>query len=87
MGYSPWHCKRVGHDLVIKQPQKNKFKYVCVCVCVRARVCVCLCVFIQREGALSVCVYIYGFPGGSNGKETTCYMADLGLIPGVGRSP
>ena len=28
-----------------------------------------------------------GFPGGSDGKESTCNMADLGLIPGSGRSP
>ena len=28
-----------------------------------------------------------GFPGGSDGKETTCNMRDLSLIPGLGRSP
>ena len=28
-----------------------------------------------------------GFPGGSAGKEPTCSMGDLGLIPGLGRSP
>ena len=28
-----------------------------------------------------------GFPGGSAGKESTCSMGDLGLIPGLGRSP
>ena len=27
------------------------------------------------------------FPGGSNGKESTCNVGDLGLIPGWGRSP
>ena len=27
------------------------------------------------------------FPGGSDGKESTCYMGDLGSIPGLGRSP
>ena len=26
-------------------------------------------------------------PGGSNGKESACNAGDLGLIPGVGRSP
>ena len=25
--------------------------------------------------------------GGSDGKETTCNAGDLGLIPGLGRSP
>ena len=27
------------------------------------------------------------FPGGSNGKESACSVGDLGLIPGLGRSP
>ena len=27
------------------------------------------------------------FPGGSAGKESTCNVGDLGLIPGLGRSP
>ena len=28
-----------------------------------------------------------GFPGGSDGKESTCNVGDLSLIPGLGRSP
>ena len=28
-----------------------------------------------------------GFSGGSAGKESTCNVGDLGLIPGLGRSP
>ena len=28
-----------------------------------------------------------GFPGGSAGKEFACNAGDLGLIPGLGRSP
>ena len=28
-----------------------------------------------------------GFPGGSVGKESACNAGDLGLIPGLGRSP
>ena len=28
-----------------------------------------------------------GFPGDSAGKESACYEGDLGLIPGLGRSP
>ena len=27
-----------------------------------------------------------GFPGGSDGKESTCKVGDLGSIPGLGRS-
>ena len=33
-------------------------------------------------------VYTYThFPGGSAGKESACNAGDLGLIPGLGRSP
>ena len=28
-----------------------------------------------------------GFPGGSDGKESTCNAGDLNSIPGLGRSP
>ena len=28
-----------------------------------------------------------GFPGGSDGKESTCNEGDLGSNPGLGRSP
>ena len=28
-----------------------------------------------------------GFPGGSDGKESTCNAGELGLIPGLGRYP
>ena len=28
-----------------------------------------------------------GFPGGSDSKESTCKAGDMGLIPGLGRSP
>ena len=30
---------------------------------------------------------INGFPGGSDGKASACNAGDLGLIPGLGRSP
>ena len=39
---------------------------------------------------LSVYMYlspIWGFPGGSDGKESTCNAENLGSIPGSGRSP
>ena len=31
-------------------------------------------------------MYILGFPGGSDGKESTSNAGDLGSIPGLGRS-
>ena len=30
---------------------------------------------------------VLGFPGGSDGKESTCNAGDLGLIPELGRFP
>ena len=30
---------------------------------------------------------ILGFPGGADSKESSCNVGDLGLIPGLGRSP
>ena len=31
--------------------------------------------------------YFWGFPGGSDGKESACDARDLGSIPRLGRSP
>ena len=33
-----------------------------------------------------MCIY-EGFPGSSDGEESTCNVGDLDLIPGLGRSP
>ena len=33
------------------------------------------------------CPEVWGFPGDSVGKESTYSAGDLGLIPGLGRSP
>ena len=32
------------------------------------------------------CLFIVGFPGGSDGKESACNARDMRLIPGSGRS-
>ena len=29
----------------------------------------------------------WGFPGGSDGKKSACYVGDLSSIPRLGRSP
>ena len=36
---------------------------------------------------MHVCIYILGFPGGSDSKESACNVGEPGLIPGLGRSP
>ena len=37
--------------------------------------------------SVSLLLSAKGFPGGSDGKESTCNAGDLGLIPGLGGSP
>ena len=32
-------------------------------------------------------ICLWGFPGGSDGKESACNVGDPGSIPGSGRSP
>ena len=37
--------------------------------------------------SLGLLLMVVGFPGGSDGKESAYSAGDLGLIPGLGRSP
>ena len=39
-----------------------------------------------RRDRLHIRVYL-GFPSGLSGKESTCNVGDLDLIPGLGKSP
>ena len=41
----------------------------------------------KRENLLLVSIFLKGFPGGSDRKESACNEGDPGLIPGSGRSP
>ena len=47
----------------------------------------CLKFSRQKPRLLVKINVIPGFPGGSAGKESTCHAGDLGLIPGLKRSP
>ena len=40
----------------------------------------------RERDRLPIPVFL-GFPGGSAGEESACNVGDLGLIPGLGRSP
>ena len=42
------------------------------------------CTYSLNFGAM---LYNMGFPGGSDGKESSCNVGDLGSISGLGRSP
>ena len=46
-----------------------------------------LCIDHKYPSHLPLVRLIQGFPGGSDGKESTHNTGDLGLIPGLGRSP
>ena len=42
---------------------------------------------MSRDTNLIVILMCWGFPGGSDGKESACNVGGLGSIPGLGRSP
>ena len=55
--------------------------------------------FLENKGAKNIYLqekhmyrniyssFIYNLPGGSDGKESTCNLGDLGSVPVLGRSP
>ena len=42
---------------------------------------------LEKEMATYFSILVSGFSGGSDAKESTCNMEDLGSIPGLGRIP
>ena len=56
---------------------------MCMCVYIYTHMCVYTHIYIY----MCVCILGQGFPCGSADKESTCNAGDLGLIPGLGRSP
>ena len=71
---------------------KKKKKYPCCCIFLRLSTMVAVARAPQL--ALSVTHWFRGspssqrsFPAGSDSKESSCNAGDLGLIPGLGRSP
>ena len=43
--------------------------------------------WVDRKGQINLTLSVQGFPDSSASKESTCNAGDLGLIPGLGRSP
>ena len=43
--------------------------------------------YVLCNFAITIFLFIGGFPGSSDGKESAFNAGDLGLIPGLGRSP
>ena len=62
-------------------------------VCVYMFVCVCVYIYTHTHTNIYIhiyiyiCIYIIGFPGGSNHKESACNVGDPGSIPESRRSP
>ena len=48
---------------------------------------VLLCPPFLSLWSFNTALCIFSFPHGSDGKESACHSGDLGLIPGLGRSP
>ena len=46
-----------------------------------------MCGFSWKECCALFSGFLWGFPGGSDVKEPAFNMGNLGLIPGLGRSP
>ena len=43
--------------------------------------------YIPNHEDISPYLFLMDFPGGSDDKEFTCEVGDLGSMPGLGRSP
>ena len=41
----------------------------------------------QKERIHIIITFLWGFPGGSDGKESACNAGDQNSVPGWGRSP
>ena len=50
----------------------------------RKNILICVCVIELLCYTVEINL---GFPGGSGGKESACNVGDMGLIPGLGKSP
>ena len=76
---------------------KNTWNIRCVIPLMRAGTAIFICPkAIWFDGSLNhqypCCMIagalrLWGFPGGSDGKESACNVGDLGSIPRLGRSP
>ena len=55
-------------------------------VCVYIYMCIHICVYKHTHTHTHTYI-VTPFPGGSDGKESTCNVGDLGSIPGLGGSP
>ena len=60
--------------------------HIHICVYVYVYVSVCVCMNVECTVLVVVCFKLE-FPGGSEVKASAWNAGDLGLIPGLGRSP
>ena len=95
MGRGAWRATvhgvaRVRHDLATKSPALSCQEHV-VSACpasVLPRVISSAILFHPFKKAQSAFpLIVLGFPGGSDGKQSTCNVGDPGSISGLGISP
>ena len=74
-----WHISHLGDMPVLCKEGNSSFSAELVC---------CYHCYLLSIYCLPTPVFLTGeFYSGSDGKESTCNMGDLGSIPGLGRSP
>ena len=83
------HPSKLSRSIRCKLPATEKFHQLSNLTHGDAFVSVLLSQFFPPSPSLPVSTSLLcmGFPCGSAGKESTCNAGDLGLIPGLGRSP
>ena len=93
-------CKK--HMSVCEYMYKREYIYIYIYIYIHINVYICLFIYLTgkpgmlqstgswrvgRDLATGKQQYIYSFPGGLAGKDSTCNAGDLGLMPRLGRSP
>ena len=79
---NPWSCKE--SDTTMHAHRQRKGPHLKLTFCHRARQSGST--HTRTELGLTFTERL-GFPGGSDGRESTCNVGDAGSIPGLGRAP
>ena len=78
---SPHHTGILSSHIIIRRGERSTVRYF-----ERKRDHAHLTFTIVYLYNCSILLLVWGFPGGSDGKESACNAGDLGSIPELGRS-